>query len=131
LAGHRIIAAEHSGQAGLRHGRAIRWPADPIDTDPRHRDRRLTFRSVLTTLRAHPHDTARWVGKPTCAGRITLLPADCLAGSVVVMNIRRWIAIGAVSSDGRTTVVLSLDSNVDDPVLAAEYRLVDHVMCRH
>jgi len=25
--------------------------------------------------------------------------------------------------------VLSLNSNVDDPVLAAEYGLVDHVMC--
>jgi D-alanyl-D-alanine carboxypeptidase len=37
--------------------------------------------------------------------------------------------IGAVSADGRKTVVLSLNSNVDDPVLAAEYGLVDHVMC--
>jgi hypothetical protein len=39
--------------------------------------------------------------------------------------------IGAVSADGRTTVVLSINSNVDDPVLAAEYGLIDHVMCRH
>ena len=36
-------------------------------------------------------------GNPTCAGRITLLPADCLASSVVVMNIRRWIAIGVAA----------------------------------
>jgi D-alanyl-D-alanine carboxypeptidase len=34
-----------------------------------------------------------------------------------------------VSEDGRTTVVISLDSNVDDPQLAAEYGLIDHVMC--
>jgi len=27
--------------------------------------------------------------------------------------------------------VLSVNSNVDDPVLAAEYRLIDHVMCNH
>jgi D-alanyl-D-alanine carboxypeptidase len=44
-------------------------------------------------------------------------------------NVPGYNTIGAVSSDGRTTVVLSLNSNVDDPVLAAEYRLVDHVMC--
>jgi hypothetical protein len=25
--------------------------------------------------------------------------------------------------------VLSVNSNVDDPVLAAEYRLIDHVIC--
>jgi hypothetical protein len=31
----------------------------------------------------------------------------------------------------RTTVVLSINSNVDDPVLAAEYGLTDHVMCSH
>ena len=30
---------------------------------------------------------------------------------------------------GRKTVVLSLDSNGEDPQLAAEYGLVDHVMC--
>jgi D-alanyl-D-alanine carboxypeptidase len=44
-------------------------------------------------------------------------------------DVPGYDTIGAVSPDGRTTVVLSLDSNVDDPVLAAEYRLVDHVMC--
>jgi hypothetical protein len=37
--------------------------------------------------------------------------------------------IGAVRADGRQTVVLSLDSNVENPQLAAEYGLVDHVMC--
>jgi hypothetical protein len=61
-----------------------------------------------------------------------------LAGSPYCQRITYWShegdvpgynTIGAVSSDGRTTVVLSINSNVDDPVLAAEYRLVDHVMC--
>jgi hypothetical protein len=119
-------------------------------------------------------------GNPTYAGRITLLSADCLVGSVVVMNIRRWIAIGlaaiaAASAAATTTATAAtataaatpaqhaylqqdlqrdLDaitatgvpgvlaevrtgggrelrgtSGVADPVLAAEYRLVDHVMC--
>jgi D-alanyl-D-alanine carboxypeptidase len=44
-------------------------------------------------------------------------------------DVPGYNTIGAVSSDGRTTVVLSLDSNVEDPQLAAEYALVDHVMC--
>ena len=44
-------------------------------------------------------------------------------------DVPGYNTIGAVSSDGRTTVALSINSNVDDPVLAAEYRLVDHVMC--
>ncbi|HEU5387863.1 MAG TPA: serine hydrolase domain-containing protein [Streptosporangiaceae bacterium] len=44
-------------------------------------------------------------------------------------DVPGYNTVGAVSSDGRTTVVLSLNSNVDDPVLAAEYGLVDHVMC--
>jgi D-alanyl-D-alanine carboxypeptidase len=46
-------------------------------------------------------------------------------------DVPGYNTIGAVSSDGHTTVVLSLNSNVDDPVLAAEYRLIDHVMCHH
>jgi D-alanyl-D-alanine carboxypeptidase len=44
-------------------------------------------------------------------------------------DVPGYNTIGAVSRDGRTTVVLSLDSNVEDPQLAAEYALVDHVMC--
>jgi D-alanyl-D-alanine carboxypeptidase len=44
-------------------------------------------------------------------------------------DVPGYNTIGAVSADGRKTVVLSLNSNVDDPVLAAEYGLVDHVMC--
>jgi D-alanyl-D-alanine carboxypeptidase len=44
-------------------------------------------------------------------------------------DVPGYDTIGAVSGDGRSTVVLSLNSNVDDPVLAAEYGLVDHVMC--
>jgi D-alanyl-D-alanine carboxypeptidase len=46
-------------------------------------------------------------------------------------DVPGYNTIGAVSSDGRTTVVLSINSNVDDPVLAAEYTLIDHVMCNH
>jgi D-alanyl-D-alanine carboxypeptidase len=44
-------------------------------------------------------------------------------------DVPGYNTIGAVSRDGRTTVALSVNSNVDDPVLAAEYHLVDHVMC--
>ena len=44
-------------------------------------------------------------------------------------DVPGYNTVGAVSSDGRTTVVESVNSNVDDPVLAAEYGLVDHVMC--
>jgi D-alanyl-D-alanine carboxypeptidase len=44
-------------------------------------------------------------------------------------DVPGYNTIGAVSADGRKTVVLSLDSNVEDPQLAAEYGLVDHVMC--
>ena len=46
-------------------------------------------------------------------------------------DVPGYNTIGAVSSDGHTTVVLSINSNVDDPVLAAEYRLIDHAMCNH
>ena len=44
-------------------------------------------------------------------------------------DVPGYNTIGAVSADGRKTVVLSLDSNVENPQLAAEYGLVDHVMC--
>jgi D-alanyl-D-alanine carboxypeptidase len=44
-------------------------------------------------------------------------------------DVPGYNTVGAVSSDGRTTVVESINSNVDDPVLAAEYGLIDHVMC--
>jgi len=44
-------------------------------------------------------------------------------------DVPGYNTIGAVSADGRTTVVESVNSNVDDPVLAVEYGLVDHVMC--
>ena len=44
-------------------------------------------------------------------------------------DVPGYNTIGAVSSDGRTTVALSINSNVDDPVMAAEYHLADHVMC--
>jgi D-alanyl-D-alanine carboxypeptidase len=45
-------------------------------------------------------------------------------------DVPGYNTIGAVSTDGHTTVVLSVNSNVDDPVLAAEYHLVDDVMCQ-
>ena len=55
-----------------------------------------------------------------------------LVKHIVNTDVSQGMAtIGAVSSDGRTTVALSINSNVDDPVLAAEYRLIDHVMCNH
>jgi len=37
----------------------------------------------------------------------------------------------AIHVAAQITHVLSLNSNVDDLVLAAEYRLIDHVMCHH
>ncbi len=45
-------------------------------------------------------------------------------------DVPGYNTIGAVSADGQTTVVLSVNSNVDDPVLAAEYHLVEDVMCQ-
>jgi len=44
-------------------------------------------------------------------------------------DVPGYDTVSGVSADGRTTVVLSVNSNVDDPILAAEYGLVDHVMC--
>lgn len=46
-------------------------------------------------------------------------------------DVPGYNTIGAVSSDGKTTVVLSINSNVDDPVLVAEYALVDHAISQH
>jgi D-alanyl-D-alanine carboxypeptidase len=46
-------------------------------------------------------------------------------------DVPGYDTVSAVSGDGRATVVLSVNSNIDDPVLAAEYGLIDHVMCRH
>ena len=51
------------------------------------------------------------------------------AGGVRVTDVTPGMLVWSVSADGRTTVVLSLDSNVENPQLAAEYGLVDHVMC--
>ena len=44
-------------------------------------------------------------------------------------DVPGYNTVSGVSADGRTTVVLSVNSNVDDPILAAEYSLVDHVLC--
>jgi D-alanyl-D-alanine carboxypeptidase len=44
-------------------------------------------------------------------------------------DVPGYNTVSAVSADGRRTVVLSINSNVDDPTLDAEYALVDHAMC--
>ena len=44
-------------------------------------------------------------------------------------DVPGYDTVSGVSGDGRTTVALSVNSNVEDPILAAEYGLVDHVMC--
>ena len=86
---------------------------------------------MLRTVPASGGDSARVPG-PRYGLGIFFIPLSCCGGYWSHEGRRaRYNTIGAVSSDERTTVVLSLDSNVDDPVLAAEYRLVDHVMCRH
>src|SRR5438105_6555544 len=56
--------------------------------------RRLAGHRIIAA--EHPGPTGG--GNPTCAGRIALLSADCLVGSVVFMNIRRWIAIGLAAA---------------------------------
>jgi len=44
-------------------------------------------------------------------------------------DVPGYNTVSGVSADGRRTVVLSVNSNVDDPTLDAEYALVDHAMC--
>jgi D-alanyl-D-alanine carboxypeptidase len=87
------------------------------------------LREMHTTVAAKGGDSASVPGSRYGLG-IFSVPLSCGGhywsheGDVPGYN-----TVGAVSPDAKTTVVLSLDSNVDDPVLAAEYRLVDHVMC--
>jgi D-alanyl-D-alanine carboxypeptidase len=86
-------------------------------------------REMRQTVPATGGDSASVPGSRYGLG-IFFIPLSCGGGYWSHEgDVPGYNTIGAVSSDGRTTVVLSLNSNVDDPVLAAEYRLIDHVMC--
>ena len=86
-------------------------------------------REMRQTVPATGGDSASVPGSQYGLG-IFFVPLSCGGGYWSHEgDVPGYNTIGAVSSDGRTTVVLSLNSNVDDPVLAAEYRLIDHVMC--
>ncbi len=88
-------------------------------------------RQMRRTVPATGGDSASVPGSRYGLG-IFFIPLSCGGGYWSHEgDVPGYNTIGAVSSDGRTTVVLSLNSNVDDPVLAAEYRLIDHVMCHH
>jgi D-alanyl-D-alanine carboxypeptidase len=89
------------------------------------------MREMRRTVPATGGDSASVPGSRYGLG-IFFVPISCGGGYWSHEgDVPGYNTIGAVSSDGRTTAVLSIDSNVDDPVLAAEYRLVDHVMCNH
>jgi D-alanyl-D-alanine carboxypeptidase len=89
------------------------------------------IREMRQTVPATGGDAASVPGSRYGLG-IFFIPLSCGGGYWSHEgDVPGYNTIGAVSSDGRTTVVLSINSNVDDPVLAAEYRLVDHVMCNH
>jgi D-alanyl-D-alanine carboxypeptidase len=86
-------------------------------------------RQMRRTVPAGGGDSASVPGSRYGLG-IFFIPLSCGGGYWSHEgDVPGYNTIGAVSTDGRTTVVLSLNSNVDDPVLAAEYRLIDHVMC--
>jgi D-alanyl-D-alanine carboxypeptidase len=86
-------------------------------------------RQMRRTVPANSGDSASVPGSRYGLG-IFFIPLSCGGGYWSHEgDVPGYNTIGAVSTDGRTTVVLSLNSNVDDPVLAAEYRLIDHVMC--
>ena len=86
-------------------------------------------REMRQTVPATGGDSASVPGSRYGLG-IFFIPLSCGGGYWSHEgDVPRYNTIGAVSSDGRTTVALSVNSNVDDPVLAAEYHLVDHVMC--
>jgi len=89
------------------------------------------IREMRQTVPATGGDAASVPGSRYGLG-IFFIPLSCGGGYWSHEgDVPGYNTIGAVSSDGRTTVVLSINSNVDDPVLAAEYRLIDHVMCNH
>jgi len=86
-------------------------------------------REMRQTVPATGGDSASVPGSRYGLG-IFFIPLSCGGGYWSHEgDVPGYNTIGAVSSDGRTTVALSVNSNVDDPVLAAEYSLVDHVMC--
>jgi D-alanyl-D-alanine carboxypeptidase len=86
-------------------------------------------REMRNTVPATGGDSASVPGSRYGLG-IFFIPLSCGGGYWSHEgDVPGYNTIGAVSSDGRTTVALSINSNVDDPVLAAEYELVDHVMC--
>ena len=89
------------------------------------------MREMRRTVPANGGDSASVPGSQYGLG-IFFIPLSCGGGYWSHEgDVPGYNTIGAVSSDRRTTVVLSVNSNVDDPVLAAEYRLIDHVMCNH
>jgi D-alanyl-D-alanine carboxypeptidase len=86
-------------------------------------------REMRQTVPATGGDSASVPGSRYGLG-IFFIPLSCGGGYWSHEgDVPGYNTIGAVSSDGSTTVALSVNSNVDDPVLAAEYHLVDHVMC--
>jgi D-alanyl-D-alanine carboxypeptidase len=86
-------------------------------------------REMRQTVPATGGDSASVPGSRYGLG-IFFIPLSCGGGYWSHEgDVPGYNTIGAVSSDARTTVALSVNSNVDDPVLAAEYELVDHVMC--
>jgi D-alanyl-D-alanine carboxypeptidase len=86
-------------------------------------------REMRQTVPATGGDSASVPGSRYGLG-IFFIPLSCGGGYWSHEgDVPGYNTIGAVSSDGRTTVALSINSNVDDPVLAAEYHLVDHVIC--
>jgi D-alanyl-D-alanine carboxypeptidase len=86
-------------------------------------------REMRQTVPATGGDSASVPGSRYGLG-IFFIPLSCGGGYWSHEgDVPGYNTIGAVSRDGRTTVALSVNSNVDDPVLAAEYHLVDHVMC--
>jgi D-alanyl-D-alanine carboxypeptidase len=89
------------------------------------------IREMRRTVPANGGDSASVPGSQYGLG-IFFVPLSCGGGYWSHEgDVPGYNTVGAVSSDGRTTVVLSINSNVDDPVLAAEYGLIDHVMCNH
>jgi D-alanyl-D-alanine carboxypeptidase len=87
-------------------------------------------RQMRQTVPADSGDTATVPGSRYGLG-IFFTPLSCGGGYWSHGgDVPGYDTVDAVSADGRTTVVLSVNSNVDDPVLAAEYGLIDHVMCR-
>src|SRR5262249_5740804 len=86
-------------------------------------------REMRRTVPANSGDSASVPGSQYGLG-IFFVPLSCGGGYWSHEgDVPGYNTIGAASSDGRTTVALSINSNVDDPVLAAEYGLIDHAMC--